>query len=351
MHNACFQNANKVFVGVLCTNKAKGLDKCKPKIPISKPDLEKLYDNYMLPGVERGDTKVLQHKVFFDLVYLMGRRGKEGLRKLQKDWFYIGTDDTGTEYVEIIVNEKTKNQGDSLSTSSTLVYDDNNLMFGTAGSLRCAVASFRKYMSLLNPKISAFFQHPSKDRTWYDAQVIGKNPIGHWIALLSKRAGLSKIYSNHEIRKTCTTGMKKGGVPIPDIAHHLKHKDIQTLQHYLEKPTIEDKRRNAKALHNYTVSNPEEIVPEEPNNAPQLALQPAPNQQMQVEFQALQEKENVTPQNAIIPFDSNLEVAQPVQATPIQNNSQVVKNQLKQAPMLFSGATFNNCTINLNVPQ
>lgn len=105
----------------------------------------------------------------------MGRRGKEGLRKLQKDWFHIGTDETGTEYVEIIVKEKTKkNQGNNLSTRSTLLYDDNNIMFGQAGSPRCAVASFRKYMELLNPKISAFFQRPSKDRTKYDAQVIGK---------------------------------------------------------------------------------------------------------------------------------------------------------------------------------
>lgn len=239
MHNDCFQNANKVFVGVLRTNKANGLDKRKPKIPISKADLEKLYDNYLIPGIQRGDTEVLQHKVFFDLVYLMGRRGKEGLRKLQKDWFHIGIDETGTEYVEIIVKEKTKkNQGNNLSTRSTLLYDNNNIMFGQAGSPRCAVASFRQYMELLNPKISAFFQHPSKDRTKYDAQVIGKNPIGHWMTLLSERAGLSRKYSNHEIRKTCATSMMKGGVPVPDIAHHLKHKDLQTLQHYLEQPSM-----------------------------------------------------------------------------------------------------------------
>lgn len=204
------------------------------------------------------------------------------------------------------------------------------------------------------------FPTSSKDRTKYDAQVIGKNPIGHWMSVLSERAGLSRDYSNHEICKTCATGMMKGGVPVPDIAHHLKHKDIQTLKHYLEKPDMEEKRRNAAVLHNYTISDPSKIVPIPRNDQQpqQLALPSTSNVEM-----AVPEKENRNPQNAIIPFEANLHNQQPPpiqgQIVPtenptmgnIQNNSQVVTNQLRQAPMLFSGATFNNCTINLQVPQ
>lgn len=108
MHNSAFQNANKVFIGVLRTNKKLGLDVRKPKVPISKADLEKLYDQYLVPGLADCNTQILQYKVFVDLVYYMGRRAKEGLKALQKDWFAIKTDDQGTEYVEIIVNETTK---------------------------------------------------------------------------------------------------------------------------------------------------------------------------------------------------------------------------------------------------
>lgn len=82
-------------------------------------------------------------------------------------------------------------------------------------------------------------------------------------------------------------------------------------------------------------------------------------------------KENVAPENALIPFEpvfnenqedpTNVPVPVQLTAPPVpvtlqqpmahQNNSQVVTNQLRQAPVMFQGATFQNCTINLNVPQ
>lgn len=353
MHNNSFQNANKVFVGVLRTNKENGLDVRKPKQPISKHDLEKLYEEYLIPGMDN-DTEILQYKVFVDLVYFMGRRAKEGLRQLQKSWFEIKEDDTGTEYVEITVRESTKkNQGDNLSTSATYVHDDNNLMFAQPDSPRCPVKSFKKYIALLSDKIGDFFQRPSYHKDKYDAMAVGKNHIGKWMSVLSERANLSRRYTNHELRKTTATGMKKGGVPIPDIAHHLKHKDLQTLSHYLEKPTIADKKRNAAALHNYTISdgNPQEPIdePQPHNEPPESPQQNAP---------VMVEKENVLPQNAIIPFQPNFDEGNNAQMAPVlagpaplQNNQVVNNNQLKQAPALFAGATFSNCTINLNIPQ
>lgn len=133
----------------------------------------------------------------------------------------------------------------------------------------------------------------------YDAMAIGKNQIGKWMALLSVKANLSRRYTNHELRKTTATGMKLGGIPIPDIAHHLKHKDIQTLSHYLNKPTIVKKKRNAAALHKYTVS---ERNQEEPMNAPDKESNPEPQN-----APAIIQKENVLPQQAIIPFEANLQ--------------------------------------------
>lgn len=315
MHNECFQNANKVFVGVLKTNKRNGLDVRKPKKAITKADLEKLYEHYLIPGAASGDTEILQFKVFVDLVYLMGRHAKEGLWQLQKNWFKICKDDEENEFVEIIVNETTKkNQGNNLSASATLVHDDNNLMFAQPNTDRCPVKSFKKYMSLLNPKINDFFQHPSYNKSKYDAMAVGKNKIGKWMPIISERAGLSQKYSNHKIRKTCATSMKRGGIAIPNIAHHLKHKDIQTLQHYLEKPTIEDKQWNAVALHNYTVLNVEEKLPPIPEEPPQFQVAIAPQNPQQLPPLPVQaalpapiipEKENVQPENALVPSMMN----------------------------------------------
>lgn len=200
MRHDAFQNANKVFVGVLRTNKKLGLDIRKPKVPISKKDLEKLYEGFLIPGLANEDTQILQYKVFVDIVYIMGRRAKEGLRELQKDWFAIKMDHEGTEYVEITVNEKTKkNQGNNLSAQATWIHDENNPMFAIPGDIRCPVNSFRQYMQRLNPKINDFFQRPSKDRKCYDAMAVGINKIGKWMPILSEKAGLSWRYTNHEI--------------------------------------------------------------------------------------------------------------------------------------------------------
>lgn len=307
MHNDAFQNANKVFVGVLHMNKKNGLDTRKAKTAITKPDLEKLYENYLVPGLATGDTEILQHKIFIDLVYLMGRRGKEGLRKLQKDWFKISTDAEGTEYVEIIVRETTKkNQGDNLSATANVVHDDNNPMFAQPNSPRCPVDSFKQYMKLLNPKLNDFFQRPSKDKMKYDAAPVGKNTIGAWMGVISQRAGLSRKYMNHQLKKTCGTGLRKGGIALPNIAHHLHYKDLQSLQFYLDQPSLEDKKRNAAALHNYTVSDPSDRVeiPSDENLTPPQAQQQV---LAQANIQPMPAKENIQPQNALIPFESNLQ--------------------------------------------
>ena len=73
MKNEVFQKTNKVFKGQLSKNKNDGLDVSKPIKYIPKQDIEKLYDTYFMPGLANGDTEILQHKVFFDLLYFTRR--------------------------------------------------------------------------------------------------------------------------------------------------------------------------------------------------------------------------------------------------------------------------------------
>lgn len=91
---------------------------------------------------------------------------------------------------------------------------------------------------------------------------------------------------------------------------------------------------------------------EKPQEPPiEIPALPAPQAPVVVADLQIIPNNNVVPQNALIPFEANLN-AEPMLPDP-PAGSQVVtnNNQLKQAPILFSGATFNNCTINLNVPQ
>ena len=79
MRNETFKNANNVFKGQLKKNKKDGLDVSHCKTAMDRLDVEKLYTGYFLLGLADGNTEVLLHKVFFDLLYHTGCRGKEGL--------------------------------------------------------------------------------------------------------------------------------------------------------------------------------------------------------------------------------------------------------------------------------
>lgn len=363
MHNDTFQNANSVFSGVLRDNKEKGFDVSKPKTGISQADLNKLYDKYLLPGIEQENTEVLQHKVFFDLIYYTARRGKEGLRALKKEYFQVKFTAEGREYVEIVVNETTKkNQGDNCSTRINTVYNDDNILFSQPGSPRCPVKSFKNYMEMLSDKIPDFFQQPNVRKKRFDAMAVGKNTLQDMMKTIAQNAGLSRKYTNHNIRRTSGNAIKKSGAPAPRIAHHLKQKNIQSMMQYLDMPTIEEKQENAEFLHEYTHNQPHpkpSASSAAPVQAPVQIAVPPPNPPP-----LFPNNPNVVAENAIIPFEpifddnqNEIQPALPQQMAhqmvqqPQQNNSQVVTNQVKQAPVLFQGATFHGCTINLQVPK
>lgn len=163
-------------------------------------DLDKLYDTYFIPGLTAGNVEILQHKVFFDLLYYTSRRGKEGLRNLKKEYFELKTTADGLEYIELLVNEVTKkNQGDNTSTRLNNIHNDENVIFFQPGSDRSPVNSFKHYTSLLNDKIPWLFQRPNVSKKSFDAMVTGKHPLGHMMVLISEQAKLSHRYTNHNI--------------------------------------------------------------------------------------------------------------------------------------------------------
>lgn len=268
-----------------------------------------------------------------------------------------------------------KNQGDNCSTRINNVHNDENIMFAQPESDRCPLKSFKLYLALLSEKIPWLFQKPNITKNKFDAQPVGKHPLNNMMSTISEAAGLSKCYTNHNIRRRSGNAMQKGGAPAPRIAHHLRQKNIQSMMHYLDMPTMEEKQENAQLLFNYTHKDmpPQPVAAtaksqnDTPNNVQEVVI-PTANQASDVVIN----KENVLPENALIPFapvfQENKEItgiAPPAIPTPMpvqnqmslqnqippQNNSQVVTNQLRQAPVMFQGATFQNCTINLSVPQ
>ena len=210
MENDIFQNANQVFKGKLRRAKKEGHDVTSQRCDIDPGDLEKLYKYYFIPSLEEGNTEVLLHKVFFDIMFFTSRCGKEGLRQLDKDSFEVRKSADGQEYIEITFNKVTKkNQGDNVSSGSENLHNNHAIIAEQSGSVRCPVNSFKHYISNLNEECDSFFQYPDKSKRKYENKPVGKNTLGIMMKTISENAKLSKTYTNHCIRKTTATGLRR----------------------------------------------------------------------------------------------------------------------------------------------
>ena len=147
------------------------------------------------------------------------------------------------------------------------------------------------------------------------------------MSTISKEAKLSKRYTNHCIRKTTATGMKKQGFDLREIANVTKHKNIQSLENYIAGPTHSEKENYSEALFNYTHNNENKKrkSSENDNNIPQ-------------------KKSNN--QQEIAPFKPNNDENNCINST--QN---LVQNQVRQAANMFQSAQFNNCTITFQMAK
>ena len=123
---------------------------------------------------------MLQYKVYLDIRFYMGRRGKEGLRELKISSFDIKTSPEGRRYIIMTHKETTKkSQGDETMNSKSKD-NSNNLIVEQPGNPRCPVATSEKYLSKIDKNLDVLFQQPKKNvhpkykQIWYHKKVVGK---------------------------------------------------------------------------------------------------------------------------------------------------------------------------------
>ena len=154
----------------------------------------------------------LQQYVWFNLCYHFGSRGREGWRELSKTSYEIILDDVGKRYVRIRQAERTKNyQGGSRQSDQD--YHDVRMYETDVNSLLDPVNSYEFYISKLNPGIDSLFQTPKKVYDAYGCRFkcepLGKNVITKIMHILSRKAGLSQVYTNHCVRASTVTALHK----------------------------------------------------------------------------------------------------------------------------------------------
>ena len=177
------------------------------------------------------------------------RRGRENLRKLQKDHFAVAEDSNGRRFVYQRKDEMSKRiRGDNMKSRV-----DAGRMYATGGP-RCPVASFEKYISKLNPNHTALFQAPltcapcDEYKPWYKNAPLGEKSLGNFMAKLSVAAGLSRRYTNHSLRSTCITLLDENGFATRDICNVTGHRNEKSIRSYIGRPNDAKKQKLSDAL-------------------------------------------------------------------------------------------------------
>ncbi|VDH93435.1 Hypothetical predicted protein, partial [Mytilus galloprovincialis] len=189
--------------------------------------LSKTRDIDILKDLE--SPKMLQYKVFVDIMIHFGRRGRENLATLTRQDFAVQPDPEGTLYIYKTHDELTKNhQTDSEKSSDGRMYE-------IKGIDRCPVRSFVKYIRRLNPKCNKLFQQPkltAKDGIHYDNIPLGHNKLGIYMNEISKAANLSREYTNHSCRATTVHILDEAQIPSRHIMSVTGHKSEASLKTY-----------------------------------------------------------------------------------------------------------------------
>ena len=120
----------------------------------------------------------------------------------------------------------------------------------------CPVKAYEAYIARLHPEENALFTKASmrsgiaKAKVWYTQKKLGKNTVGNLMKKISKEANLSQIYTNHCLRASTATILARAGLQNNEIAQVTGHKNVASLDHYINAPTIQKKAEYSSILHN-----------------------------------------------------------------------------------------------------
>ena len=242
-----FQKSREVYRAVLVDMEKKGFGRYggvehKRYHPISPKDLKKLYNDDLAFNISTPTG--LQHKVWFEIVFYLCRRGNENLRAMRRDAFAVATDDTGRKYIYQKTNESYTNQKDAATTDGTV---GEGRIYEITGSNMCPVLSFEMYTSRLNPNQEALWQRPATtfleyDEVWYMDFPLGKSNLARMMSKISSLAKLSKKYTNQSIQDTCITLLDKADIAARHIMRTSGHPSETSIHSCAHRPGNKKKR-------------------------------------------------------------------------------------------------------------
>ena len=248
-NNPLYASSNKMFFSVIKKIKEEGGDMTKHYPSIEDKDLQRILSH---DAFDLENPKDLMLKVFFDIQYNFARRGRENLRELKPSYFAFKSDDSGREYAELKVNESTKNH------QTHDEHTQKQRMYATY-QVNCPVKTLKLYLSKLNKDANSFYckivnkkDFSKSDDIWYTTAPVGRNTLGNFMKVISKKLNLSHDYTNHSIRATVVTLLSKHGFQSREIMRLTGHKSEASLRSYEKENSNERKRDISQTLNKFS---------------------------------------------------------------------------------------------------
>ena len=221
--------------------------KIKPFDSIEDEDMTRLRSYF-----DRRTPETLQEEVYFILIYYLGLRGREWIRRLRKSDLHFCSDSNGREYLEVKgIESLQKNQQPSLSNDP--VSPKSPRIYKSENPDTCPVSAVKLLLEKLpEDSETLFYKKTTKWEEsvhWYNLKMpMGVNTIGSLMNKISKNAQLSRVYTGHCIRPTIVTNLFNKGVPMEEISCITGHKNIKSVKRYVRKVNDDKKAHYASLL-------------------------------------------------------------------------------------------------------
>ena len=125
-------------------------------------------------------------------------------------------------------------------------------MFATGGS-RCLVSIIKKYLARRPPEMtnadSPFYLASIvklSSKIWFKKQPLGKNSLGSFMKSISDGAGLTGRHTNHFVRWTMISTLRKENVEPINIIGLAGQRNINSLDSYISTSTEQQKDMSLK---------------------------------------------------------------------------------------------------------
>ena len=231
------------------------------KKPITKQQIQRLYECGELGPANSTNPAQLQRTVWFYLVLYFGQRGRENQRQMKSNMLVFRKTPQGKEYCELNKEvagsvPSTKNHQGGLHDHED---DSDGKIFALEDSPTCPVQTIRNYLSHLNPVCEFLFQRPRNSESkkfnshdsWYCNSPLGDTSLNNMMKDMSKRAGIQPYLTNHCLRATSVTILSDHDCEVRHIKAVTGHKSDSSIESYNQRPSLEQQERMSSILSDF----------------------------------------------------------------------------------------------------